>query len=299
MNELQDNLVQKYDWELLEKGNFFNVTLGETDYNGSDYSILSLSQNTNYIQGQAWEGFRKNWIWQSGVNYSPSPLVGLDSAHPGISGVYVNDTFYPSDTVGDYSHYIDYLNGRVVFNNPIPTGSKVQAEYSYKYINVLYASSLPWLREVQYRSLELDNAVSNNKIPEFTVQLPAMAIEVVPKRTMKPFELGSLTQKYYTDVLFHCVAEDEITRNQMLDIVSFQNFTTFSMFDSNLIIENNQNPLDYLGSPVSGALTYPELVNKYPKSFNAWLMNSNVQGMEILNSNLYVGISRCTLETIT
>jgi len=202
MNELQDNIIQYYDWNLLEKGNYFNVSLGETDYNGKDYSLLSLSSNPNYESGQAWEGFRKNWVWQSGVNRSPSPLVGLDNSHPGISGVYINDSFYPSDTTGSYAHHVDYLNGRVVFDSPIPTGSKVQAEYSYKYINVIYASTLPWLREIQYRSLELDNPVSNNKIPEFTVQLPAVAIEIVPRRTIKQITFKVRIQEWKLHRIF-------------------------------------------------------------------------------------------------
>ena len=68
----------------------------------------------------------------------------------------VNDTLYgakPNELITSaeiclHSHILnfnlfdeefrDYFNGRVVFDTAIPTGSKVQAEYSYKYINVLY-----------------------------------------------------------------------------------------------------------------------------------------------------------------
>ena len=39
-NELQDNLVEFMDWGLMEKGNYFNVTKGETGPNGYDYSLL-------------------------------------------------------------------------------------------------------------------------------------------------------------------------------------------------------------------------------------------------------------------
>ncbi len=299
MNELQDNLVQYYDWNLLCKGNYFNSNLGEQDFNGNDYSLLQISNNPNYTPGQAWEGFRKNWIWQSGVDNSPSPLVGSDNDHPGISGIYVDDVFYPNDTAGDYAHHIDYFNGRLIFDNPVPTGTKVQVEHSYKYINVVYASALPWLREIQYRSLDLDTSVTSPTIPEFTVQLPAMAIEIVPRRTMKPLEMGTLAQIVDTDVLFHCVAEDEISRNQMLDIVSFQNDTKFALFDSNQVVSNNKIPLDYRGSPNPEALVYPDLVSAYPKSGSlVTLKNSSVQGMEIINSNLFIGIVRCTMETI-
>jgi len=97
-NEIQDNLIEYFDWGFMDKGNYFNVTLGEESPDGFDYSLLQISDNKNYDPGQAWEGFRKNWIWQSGISHSPSPIVGSNNSIPGISGVYVNDDFYPSDT---------------------------------------------------------------------------------------------------------------------------------------------------------------------------------------------------------
>jgi hypothetical protein len=293
-NELQDNIVEFLDWGLLEKGNYFNVTLGETAPNGSDYSLLSLSNNSNYTSGQAWDSFRKNWVWQSGVGYSPEPLVGTNDAIPGISGVYVDDAFYPSDTTGSYAHKVDYFNGRIIFDSPIPTGSKVQSEYSYKYINVVYSNAIPWLREIQYNSNEPGN--TSNLPSEMIVQLPAIAVEIVPRRTMRGFQLGG-GQFVYTDVLFHCLAEDEITRNKLVDIISLQNDKSIFTFDSNRIADSGAFPLDYNGVPVSGALRYPELVDYY-RGERLRFQNSIVQGMELINTNFYAGIVRTTVETI-
>lgn len=301
-NELQDNLVEFFDWALLEKGNYQNVTLGEIGPSGSDYSKLRLSSTQSYANGMAWEGFRKNWVWQSGISYSPQPLVGNNNNIPGISGVYVNNTFYPSSTVGTYSHKVDYYNGRVIFNNPIPTGSVVKAEYSYKYINILYANNLPWIREIQYRTLDVPSNFNIagkgdfNLSTEARVQLPAIAIEIVPRRTLRGYQLGG-GQYIDTDVLFHCLAEDEFTRNKLVDIVSLQNDKTIYMFNSNAIASSGAFPLDYRGIPVSGALRYPDLINRY---FGGAMRfkNSTVQGMELINSNFCAGIVRFTIETI-
>lgn len=295
-NELQDNIIEFLDWGLLEKGNYFNVTIGETAPNGSDYSLCSMSSNQHFASGQAWEGFRKNWIWQSGVGYDPAPIVGTNNTIPGISGVYVDDTFYPSDTIGDYAHKVDYFNGRIIFDSPIPTGSKVQAEYSYKYINVLYSSSLPWLREIQYRTSEPSTQEEFNLLPEMRIQLPAIAVEVVPRRTMRGYQLGG-GQLVHTDILFHCIAEDEMTRNKLVDIISFQNDKTIFMFDSNVVADNSAFPLNYSGVPNSGALRYPDLVDTYTGR-SLRFQNSIVQGMELINSNLYAGIVRTTVEVI-
>ncbi|HAI19830.1 MAG TPA: hypothetical protein DCM10_18510, partial [Xanthomarina gelatinilytica] len=146
-NGIQDGLVEYFDWALLDVGNYFNVTLGEISPEGHDYSKLRLSSDPNYTNGQVWEGFRKNWVWQSGVSHTPSPMVGDDAVNPGISGIYVNNQFEPSSGVGQYAHYVDYYNGRVIFDSAISTTSKVQVEYSYKWINVVYANNVPWLRE--------------------------------------------------------------------------------------------------------------------------------------------------------
>jgi len=103
-NEIQDSLIEYFDWALLEKGNYFIVTKGETSPNGSDMSKLRMSSNDSYASGQVWEGFRSNWVWQSGVSgvgLSP-PILGYDVNNPGMSGIYVNDTFQPSSGVGTY-----------------------------------------------------------------------------------------------------------------------------------------------------------------------------------------------------
>lgn len=299
-NEIQDNLIEYFDWNLLEKANYFNVDLNEQSYGGNDYSLLTLSSNSTFDSGTAWDGFRKNWVWQSGINPSglPSPIVGTDNSLPGISGVYVDDTFHPSDSTGTYAHNVDYFNGRVVFDTPIPTGSKVQAEFSYKYINVLYASSVPWIREFYFNTLDVSNRQTVSIPPEMQIQLPAIAIEIVPKRTMKPYELGALGQFVYTDVLFHCIAEDDQTRNKLVDIVSMQNDSIIPMFDTNQISKNDAFPLNNFGYPVSGALRYPDLLSTY--TGNSFVLRDiNVQVIDMINSNLHAGVVRCTTELIS
>jgi hypothetical protein len=301
-NELQDNIVEFLDWALLEKGNYQNVTIGETAPNGKDYSKLRVSSSKSYPTGVAWEGFRQNWVWQSGVSFNPPPIVGSNNTIPGISGVYVNNTFYPSTTSGTYGHKVDYFNGRVIFNNALPTNSIVKVEYSYKYINVIYANSLPWLREVQYKSLDLPPAFNTINKGEFDlpaearVQLPAIAIEIVPKRVIRGYQLGG-GHWVDTDILFHCLAEDEFTRNKLVDIISLQEEKTIRMFNSNKIAQSGAFPLDYHGYPVSGALRYPDLIENYQRGVVRF-KNSSVQGMESINSNFYCGIVRLTAETI-
>ena len=303
-NEIQDNLVEWLDWGLLNKGNYFNVTLGELAPNGEDYSRLRLATNDHYTTGQVWEGFRKNWVWQSGINVPTMdpPIVGSNNEMPGISGVYVDGNFEPTSGVGAFSHHVDYFNGRVIFDEPIATGTVVQAEYSYKYINVMYANNMPWYKEIQAKSLEpaasfldSDNGPWNIP-PENRAQLPLIAIEVVPNRTFKGYQLGG-GQFVYTDVLFHCLAEDEVTRNKIVDIVSLQNDKNILLFDSNKINANSDFPLDYRGVPVPSALRYPDLVEIYNKG-KLRLTKTVVQNMVMHSTTVFGGVVRITTENV-
>ncbi|MQF98160.1 MAG: hypothetical protein FI729_01320 [SAR202 cluster bacterium] len=303
-NDIQDGLVEFFDWALLDKGNYFNVTLNEQSPNGEDYSKLRLSSNDSYTLGQVWEGFRKNWVWQTGISVDgmDSPFVSSDANHLGVSGVYVNDVFQPSSGVGQYAHSIDHFNGRVIFDSAIPSGSKVQAEHSYKYINVVYANNVPWLREIQTSTLQPTsnfNEVSNGAwdIPtETRLQLPAIAIEVVPTRRFKGYQLGG-GQFVYSDVIFHCIAEDEYTRNQMVDIISLQNDKTIHLFDSNSINQDSDFPLDYKGSVVPSALRYPDLVETHPGG-RLRLTNARIEQMIMAKSDVFGGVVRMTTEGI-
>ena len=302
-NILQDNIIELFDWGILDAGGFQNVSIPTTGQYGGTKHKLRLVDDPRYTSGQVWEGFRSNWVWQSGVTHTPAPLVGTVNNTPGVSGVYVDDVFYASSgTTGTYAHSIDHFNGRVIFDSPIPTGSKVQAEYSYKYINVVYANSVPWLRQIQYRTYEPNGefltagkgAWDDN--PEKRLQLPAIAIEVVPRRQMRGYQLGG-GQWVQTDILFHCIAEDSITRNALVDMVSFQNDKTIHMFNSNSIADSGHFPLDYMGVPVSGAKMYPDLAkDHYSKDIR--LQNASIQGMDMINNNLFGGIVKLTAEVI-
>jgi len=303
-NDIQDGLLEYFDWALLDKGNYFNVTLGETAPNGEDYSRLRLSTNDSYTTGQVWEGFRKNWVWQSGISVPTldAPIVGSNNELPGISGVWVDDVYHPSHTTGAYAHHVDYFNGKVIFETAIPTGSVVQAAYSYKYINVMYANNMPWYKQIQPNTLQPTTTFLDsddgawNIPPENRAQLPLVAIEVVPTRTFKGFQLGG-GQFVNTDILFHCIAEDEVTRNKIVDIISLQNDKTVYLFDSNKINANNDFPLDYRGVPVPSALRYPDLIEQYNMG-KARLTKTVVQNMTMHKSDVFGGIVRMTAEFV-
>lgn len=274
-NEIADNLVAFFDWGLLNKGNFFNVNLNEQD------SILKPLDNPNFEDGQLWQANNSNLVWQSGVDFNgTSPIL--------ISGVYVDDTFYPSSTSGVYSHYIDYKSGSLIFNEPINSNSKVQLEHSYKWINVEYAES-------DYFKTVTSNPNEEN-FPEMVSKLPIIAIEPLLDRKHSGYQLSG-GQILKTNVLFHCIADNNVVTNILLDIVSFQNDKSIYFFDSKRVSASGNLPIDHRGSPVPNALNYKQLVTQYP-SYLVRFKDVSLTKSQTKNNSLFAGVVKLTLELV-
>ena len=130
------------------------------------------------------------------------------------------------------------------------------------------------------------------------IQLPAIAIEIVPSRSSRPLELGNFARKFVkTDVLFHCIAEDEMTRNKLIDVVSLQSDKTISLLDVNSISDDGDYPLDYRGSPVAYALQYPDLLDLH-NGGKLRFTNVRVQDMNMIGQDIFGGVVRYTTEGV-
>ena len=93
------------------------------------------------------------------------------------------------------------------------------------------------------------------------------------------------------------MAEDEITRNKIVDIISLQNDKTIHLFNSNDINANGDFPLDYRGVPVPSALRYPDLVDRY-NGGKLRLTKTVVQNMIMHNTTVFGGVVRMTTEGV-
>ena len=219
--ELESNLKSYLDWGMLGIGGWFNVNIPTSGAWGGTFDQLRVVDDPSYTLGQVWESARKDWVWETGVAYTGGSPID-------ISGVYVNSTLKGT---GDatYGHHYNYPLGRVVFDTAIPTTSTIQLEYSYRNVQTYIADQAPWWDELQYNSMRVDDTtfsqISSGNwsiLANHRVQMPAVVIEVVPRRTFQPYELGSSANFVTQDVLFHIVAESRWWRNQLVDIISIQ-----------------------------------------------------------------------------
>jgi hypothetical protein len=295
---IRENLISFFDYGLVSKSGFVNVEIPTTGYYGGNDHQLRIVDDPRYNYGQVWQGFRSNWVWESGLN----ALTSTDDAYPGVSGVYVNDTFYSTSTSGDFSHHINHPLGRVVFDEAIDVDSTVNCEYSYKYVNVTRVDGLEWFKQIHKNSERSDNTNFINNSGEWSalsdnrLQLPAIGIELVNYRRMLGYQLGG-GQTVFTDFLFHCVAEDVYTRDHLVDIVTLQNDKLIQSYDLNNISTNNVFPLDYRGVPNSGALLYPALIQNYEGN-SIRLIEASIDSVYSLNENVHIGTVKLKTEVI-
>ena len=294
-SQLESNLKTYLDWGLLGVGSFSNVSIPTSGAYGGTFDKLRLVDDPSYTLGQVWEGPRKDWVWETGVDYDTQPN--------NLTGVYVNGTFYGT---GDatYGHHYNYPLGRVVFDNAVSENSTVQIDYAYRNVQVYIADQAPWWDELQYDSYRVDDPtlydvgsgnwqiLANNR-----VQLPAVVIEAVPRRTFQPYEMGTVGNWVYQDVLFHILSESRWWRYQLIDTISLEKDRTIWLYDNNAVANVTGYPLDYRGMRSSSAIMYPELVESYRFKM-ARYYNMVVTEMSSPNSRFHRGTVRATFEVV-
>lgn len=292
-NQLEHGIIAFFQWGLLGVGGFYNNT---DTTNGFGYNLATLrpSEDPNYEttagQSKVWEGRRLDWVWESGVGY--------DNGEPiAPSGVTVGGTYYPLETTGNYSHYIDYPLGRVVFGSGIPTTTTVKCNHSSRWASFTTADA-EWFKRILANS-NRDQGMTISGSGERAwggggrVDLPAVAVECVPVRVFQPLQLGG-GQILRQDVTFTVIAETVWERNNLIDLITFQSDKTFYIYDVNEVLANDAFPLDYRGTKVNNN-QYPDLVDGEYRYKKCRLENMRTQETGVINNYLFGGVVRATI----
>jgi hypothetical protein len=291
-NVLLDNFVYFYDWGFLDRGSFYNIEIPQTDVYGGTRDVLRISDDPNYTDGQVWEGYRKNWVWESGVSGTTEQPVM-------VSGLFVDGTFYSTDNV-DNPYYIDYPNGRVVFDSPQPTGATVNMSYSHKWVEVVPAEGVPFFRQIQQGSFYtndrflIQNSGGWAQLGETRLQLPALAIEVNSPRSFEGYQLGG-GQWVNNEVVFYVIAENYWECANIVDTVLYQNDKTLKLFRPAEVAISGTLPFNYRNELNENAVPsgmYPSLVDNFTWR-NCWIHDSRGGDTTQLSPTLYIGTARC------
>ncbi len=303
-NNLLYGTIDFFRWGLLQIGAYENITQSPPSSGvfGGDRFRLPLHEDPSYTLGQAWRGFRPDWVWESGVDFSPAPIVA--------SGVSVDGSFHPSaSTTGTFAHYIDFPRGRVIFDSPIPTGSLVQANFSPRSISVVSAEEVG-IQEALYDSHRVDRATFLtsqtsglwNRLQEISQTLPMVAFEVV-NSNFRPRELGG-GNYIDTDFLVYILSDNPDDRNQLEDIIKYQHEKAFWLYDRGDIKTSPAYPisLDFRGAPVTTPMIYPQIVADPSESGFRWrqcrINEVTLDTSDSINNWLYRAVLRVSTETI-
>ena len=291
---ITDNLIFFVDWGLLNIGGYFNVTIPTSGQYGGDRSVLKLVKDPRFTDGTVWESFAKNWVWETSLETAQQPI--------NVSGVYLNGTFHSVNT----NHYIDYNNGRVIFNSALPTNSVVKANYSYKHVDVSDGHDIPWLSRPVPNYARIDNSTyaqlgsgDYSEMPERKIQLPTIAVEVNAIASTRGHSLGTGYRYAKNNVLFHILSDNDGTCKKLADILVDQKDKTIFMFDSNKIADSGAYPLDSRGMKRSEAINYPTMVSDSGYVWNKLLFKeTNAQNTQRLKDNIYYTVVKIETDIV-
>ncbi len=131
--------------------------------------------------------------------------------------------------------------------------------------------------------------------------MPCIIIEVVPKGDTAGWELGGGAQIVSRDVLFHVLAEDRFTRNNLMDMINLQGNHSITLFDSNELSLAGAYALDFRGAR-TGSNMYPDLIQTSSEGGYRYqpcrMVNSTVLQSRQLHPRLYEATVRTTMEII-
>lgn len=286
LNTLEVNLKAFLQHALLSIGAWSDVNLNQQNLVTSSLSDLQLTEDPAYKRGQVWSSAKKDWVYEN-VEYS--------SRNPITPEIYVNNTLIQS------GYIIDYINGRIIFDNPKNPNSIVKAKYSYSNIQIHRSSDSLWWKLIESGLVDPKDIKSNGRGewsigPHHKIQTPCIVIDAVPRAINYPYELGAKSLKIDQDVLFNVLAENKNDRNQILDIIRLQQDNTIWLFNINKAAQANKLTLDHNGSINPVGLDYTNLVNEYKLAKTFF---KNISLSEVMSINgIYEGVVRVTFEII-
>jgi len=278
-DQLLYNLKWFLDWNLLLRGAYGIYERGDISWGDETEAELHVVDDARYPSGSIWEGAGREWVWESGAT-----LAGSGTVNPfRPSGVWIDGDFYPTATsTGTYAHHIDYLNGRVVFDEPRGDYELVQAEYTRRSVHVGFADE-PDFRLLMLNAVDAfitDSSASSEPSREHQLWLPSIFIEV-KDGTQRGQQLGG-GQIKTRFVTFHIFADNPQDRNLLMDWLDYQSRTTFWLADLNQITF----PFDQYGDIVAGVTNWVDMQAAYPWK-KMRVVDSTPSTINSLNSQLF------------
>lgn len=286
------------DAELLRDGNYDVITSGTQFYDGQDLSVLvpdtgqEVLAEGGYQAGQIWQSLFRNWVYQNPPALNPSVVLQHWPTAFRASGVYIDGAFRLENDP-TYPHSIDYLNGRIIFDSPLPLSTTVHSDFTYKTVQIL--SLREFNNQLQNGVLEQQyktNPFTAGQLvyPSGTTRLSPLPIIFTEDlgRTYSNYQLGDRSLVARDELACEIWALDESTRDNLIDLVSFQQRKSFPIINYNIAplplsgLKNELSPayVPYISLATNEPLPGPAFSGLNPVAFRGFIDETEVVDLD-------------------
>jgi len=296
-SNLENNIKMYYDWALLSIGAWNEVTIPTQQIYGGDYSRLRVVDDPNYNLGQVWETPKQNLVWDTNVVYTNHIGNPINPSNIGIP--------YIDSAPTSSNYYINYPQGQIVFDNPIPASSTVQLSYPYRIVSVDIADGTPWWKALHSKWWRVDDTQFHqvgsgewSLFGEHRIQMPSVIIESCFMGSSEGWELGTASRRAKREVRFHIYSESMTERNNLMDIIGLQSDRKIPLFNINGILFDDAFPINYRGEKVNN-LNYENFADITGYLMGVCLMeDAQIQNIRKIHPNLYGATVQTTISFI-
>jgi hypothetical protein len=127
--------------------------------------------------------------------------------------------------------------------------------------------------------------------------MPAIAIEVVPARSLEPYQLGG-GQWVNNDIIFYVISENHWECANLVDSILYQNDRTIHLFDPTAVAISGVFPFNYRGELNENAIPsglYPNMIDDFFYR-RCYIYDSRGDDINQISPDLYIGTARCSTQ---
>ena len=295
---MKNSFREFLDAELMRDGCYDTITSGQKFYDGQDLSVLvpdtgeEVLAEGGYSAGQVWQSLFQNWAYDPPPALNPSVVLNLWPTAFRASGVYIDGSFRLEDDPV-YPHSIDHINGRVIFDGPLSLETIVHADYTYKTVQILD------LRQFndQLRQGVLEQQYKTNPFSAGQLVYPSGSTRISPLpiifvenmgRTFSNYQLGDRSLVARDELTCEIWALDESTRDNLIDLVSFQQRKSFPIINYNIAplplsgLKNELSPeyVPYISLAQNEPLPGPSFSGVNPIAFRGFIEETEVVDLD-------------------
>lgn len=233
------NLKLFLDYTFLRESGFTNVASGTLFVDNSKMSLLLPDPKADAYfglpVGSVWQSPFRQWVYETGVALD-GPIKHQNG--PRIaSGVYLYGAFRPSSGTL-FPHTIDYINGRVIFDDPLPLNTDVHSDFAYRSVRIGFEDQFNnQFNDGFLESKYTTNPLTSNHIvyPSGSAQpFPAIFIEHA-NRMQKPYEIGNRSLEIHDTFKLYIWALSSLQKDDIVDILTSQDRKNIPIIDFNYV----------------------------------------------------------------